>query len=90
MAAPFFLLLHQLDFMRDLWSSEQSPSDAWGIWDGITVAVVILLFNTINAEIFSKQIRNSLLTQRLRHVVWNSGRDWKVRWSEGRAMHRAR
>lgn len=79
-AAPFFLLLHQLEFMRDLWPAEERDTDPWATWDVITVAVVILLFDTINAEIFSKQIRNSLLTLRLRNVVWNSSRDWKVSW----------
>lgn len=76
-AAPFFLVTSKREFIEFLWPDEERDSEAWGVWDFSSVVIVIMLFDTINAEIFSKQIKNSLLTLRLRNIVWNSSRDWQ-------------
>jgi len=65
--APIFVLIHSVD-ASDLRMSSLNPMDY----------IVIFLFGIINWRIFTKQTRNTLVSQRLRNVVWNA--DSHPRW----------
>lgn len=73
--SPIFLAVNQMDFLKTLGNGHASNL---GIWPSVSVFVVIILFITINQEIFSKQVHNSLLVYRMRNVAWNSSRTWQV------------